>query len=186
MKVYFETNGGGNGKLWISVYVNPTDDGHGYFYTPDGTECRFAWVHPSEAIVFDSEELPEELWYSIQHGVHFLEIDVSKRKNWTWDDLEYNKVSKEQVEALIAVKERINDVKTFEEFKELYPLIKKSNVISHPVMDKLFALSGLPELDVMKAKNGEIGIATYQKSLYYKALLIEYGLEPSPSSAPEQ
>ena len=97
-------------------------------------------------------------------------------------DLEYNKVSKEQVEALIAVKERINDTKTLEEFKELYPLIKKSNVISHPVMDKLFALSGLPKYNVMNAKNGEIGIATYQKSLYYKALLIEYGLEPSPFS----
>lgn len=177
MKVYFETTGGGNGKLWLTIYVNPTDDGHGYFYTCDGTEAKFAWTHPSEAVVFDSEELPEELWYSIQHGTHQVELDAKKRKSWTWDDLEYHKVTKESVAAFEEVKKRIDDVKTLEEYKELYPLIKKSEVISQRVMDKLFALSELPELDVMKARNGEIGIATYQKMLYYIALLKKHGID---------
>jgi len=174
MKVYFETIGGGAGKISLSVYVNPTKDGHGYFYSCDGRKVQFAWTNPQKAVVFDSSELPEELWYSFKHGVHHIEADENKLKDWTWDDLEYHKVEKEQVDALRVVKKKIKDVKTLDDFKELYPTIKKSNVVSHDVMDKLFSFFDIPDVPV---RNGEIGIAFFQKMCIYNSLLVKSGID---------
>ena len=174
MKVYFEYDGGGGGKTWINVYVDPTDDGHGYWFTAEGKKTKFAWVHPSEATVFDSSELPEDLWYSIQHGVHHLEVDSSKSKGWTWDDLEYTKVSKEETAAYLEACNKIKEVTTIEDFKALYPIIRKGRRVNHSIMDKLLDLRGISDVPV---HNGEIGIAFYQKMCIYKAILIELGLE---------
>lgn len=180
MKVYFEITGGGCGKNTVKAYVEPENEQyscHAYQYALDGTKYQFAWATPSEAKVFDSSELPKKLWYSIQHGVSHFDVDMAKGKDWTLEDLEYKPVSKASVDALLEVKERIKDVQTLDDFKALYPLIKKSKAISNAVMDKLFSLCGLPEYDVNKAKNGEIGIAFFQKSCYYRRLLVKVGLE---------
>lgn len=173
MKVYFETSGFGCGKIGMKVYVNPTEDGHGYHYGPDGELIKFAWTNPKRAIVFDSSDIPEDLWFSIQHGVQHVEVEESK-KSWTWDDIEYTKVSKEQVDAYIEANRRIDDVKSIDDFKELYPLIKKSKIINLKIMNKLFSF-----FDVTKppVKNGEIGIQFYHMTFLYRSLLVGLGLE---------
>lgn len=180
MKVYFEITGGGCGKNAITVYVEPENEQyscHAHYFALDGTKHQFAWATPSRAKVFDSSELPKKLWYSIQHGVWHIDVDMAKGNDWTLEDLEYKPVSKASVDALLEVKKRINDVQTLDDFKALYPLIKKSKAISDVVMNKLFSLCGLQEYDVNRAKNGEIGIAFFQKSCYYRRLLVKIGLE---------
>ena len=174
MKVYFEVSGCGCGKLGMKVYVNPKDNGSGYHYGADGQLHEFSWVNPKKAVVFDSSELPENLWYSIQHGVHHVEIEESKRTNWTWDDIEYTKVSPEEVEAYLEANRRIEDVKSIDDFKELYPLIKKSGRINRKIMNKLFSFYDISEPPV---NNGEIGIQFYNMTCIYRSLLVELGLE---------
>lgn len=175
MKVYFEEDGIGSEGISISIYVKPTTDGHGYHYDPNGDLTKFAWVNPEEARVFNSSELPDDLWYSIQHGLEEARVDESKEGKWTFDDLKYNKVNPEEVEAYIEANKRIEDIKTIEEFKDLYPIIKKSNRINRKFIYKLFSFfDDIPDVPLV---NGEIGIQFFELVCIYKSLLVKIGLE---------
>jgi hypothetical protein len=183
MKVYFEPTGWTAKKSILSVFVNPQDDGSGYHYSPDGTLHQYWWARPYNARVFEEEEIPEPLRFSIQHGVESVMVPKEKEDSWTWDDVEYMRIEPEWGEALLEVNKRIDDVKTFEEFAELYPLIKKSHVVSHKVMNKLMGLYSQPDVPV---RNGEIGIAALQKMSIYEQLLIKAGLETVESLSKEE
>jgi len=182
MMVYFEPTGWTGARSILSVFVNPQEDGSGFHFSPDGELHQYKWARPHYARRFHSSVIPEPLWYSIQHGIEKVSVPEEKTDTWTWNDVEYDRIDPEWVEAMLEVKQRIDDVKTPEEFAELYPLIKKSHVISHKVMDKLFSFYGLPDVPV---HNGEIGIAALQKMSIYEQLLIKAGLETVESLSKE-
>jgi len=179
MKVYFEITGrGGNGKgemvLSMNIYVNPTKDGHAYHFDSLGIEHIFAWADPSKARCYDSSELPKKLWYSILHGTSVAEIPAKKEDNWTLDDLKYNAVKMSEVKAWSEVCEKIDTVKSIDDFKALYPILRKSKRCSMGVMRKFFSICNIPEIP---EQNGEIGMAYFQNLRLFHTLLKEKGIE---------
>lgn len=174
MKVYFEHTGGSLKTASLQVYVDPTGDGHAYHFGADEQKYLFAWANPKKARVFESDELPKQLWYSIHHGVDNVEVPIDKVANYEWSDVSYRKVSKTRIEAYKKVLSKIDDVQTIEDFKALYPLIKKCGIADNRIMDKLFQFCNTPDVPVY---NGEIGIAFFQKQMVYKRLLHKIGLE---------
>lgn len=158
MNVYFQQCGYRGNSIVLQVYVQPRRDGHAYHYNADGSESLFAWVNPDIARVFDSSEIPSELWYSIQHGLDYVEIDMEKDISWNLSDLKYDPVKKEEIDAYIKAQTEIDNVGSIEEFKQLYPLIKKGNRASRKMIDKLFSLVGVR---TTPPKNGETGIAFF-------------------------
>jgi len=177
MKVFFEPTGFSGYDVILSIFVKPQKDGSGYHYSPDGSLHQYWWAIPGQARVFDSKEIPADLWYSIRHGVQKVKVPDDKTDTWTWDDVIYDKIEKEWIRALKKVDREIDNVQTLEDFKKLYPTIKKSHVYSQKVMNKMFQFYGLHDIPVV---NGEIGIATYKKSIIYDALLAKSGLEKDP------
>ena len=177
MKVYFEEDGYGGCEISLNVYVSPRQNGSAYHFGVDGTKELFYWADPGEAVVFDHKELPEELWYSISHGVHEVTIPEDKSENWTLEDIKYDVLNHEKIDAYIEASKKIKEVTTVEDFKKLYPIIKKSGFISNGFVDKLFSLCNVPRIPVW---NGENGIAFYQEELIYRSLLFNLGLEESP------
>ena len=161
MKVYFEESGcgcdgKGNNTVGIKIYVKP-GGGSAYHYNGLSELCYFSWVHPDKARVIESDDLPEELWYSITHGTDHADVpQYLSNYKWSVNDLIYTKVNKAKVEAYKKVVDALPSVKTIEDFKQIYPLIKESGTISTTIIDKLFGLMGIKHTE---ARNGEIGIA---------------------------
>ena len=174
MKVYFEERGRGMGKIHILAYVNPTGDGHAYTFNSNGKKCIFAWAHPKEARVYNHTELPKDLYYSIKHGSCDMHVPEEKRLRWEFDDLEYLKIDKEQVRATKIVHDKIKEVKTIDDFKKLYPHIKRCAYYIPECVYKLCELCGIGEVPMI---NGELGIAYYKQVFIYNALLKKIGLE---------
>ena len=174
MKVYFEPTGKGSDGISVKIYVEPTDDGHAYRFDTLGNKYLFAWADIKRAKCFESDELPKKMWQSIQHGTHHALIPNGAGKEWGLGDLKYEKVKMNEVEAYKEVIEKIDDVKTLDEFKELYPTIKKSNRVGMRVIRKLFSIC---EVSEMPEHNGEMGIAYFNNLMRYHALLEELEIE---------
>jgi hypothetical protein len=174
MKVYFEERGYGMGKVSIKAYVNPTKDGHAYSFNSDGKKYIWAWASPSRARVYDHTQLPEDLWFSIKNGSDDMKIPENKRENWDFSDLSYHKIEKEQVKATKYVYRQIKNVKTLDEFKKLYPYIKKCAFYIPEVVYKLCELCGVGEVPMV---NGELGLAFYKQVCIYNHILKELGIE---------
>lgn len=179
MKVYFEETGFGHGKCFITVFVSPKEKDRSteaYQYNPEGKKFSFFWADPIKSRCYDSKELPKIMWDSIRYGCCDMEVDWDKDGyRWNIDDLEYNPVNMTEINAYKKAMKLIGSVKTLDDFKELYPTIKKSNRISQPIINKFFEVVGTRYPDVY---NGEIGIAFMQGVCLYKYLLGEIGLEP--------
>ena len=179
MKVYFEITGGSyqEGKLKtasIQAYVTPTKDGHGYFFDTQGKKHQFAWCDVKRSKVYDQRELPADLWYSIRHGVHRFDADVESKDDWTFDDLIYTKVKREQVEAGRKVCKLLPTIQTIDDFKKAYPTFKKYGYITYGIVDALFRVTGIPHCP---AYNGEIGMAFMNDILMYQSALRKLGIE---------
>jgi len=164
MKVYFEASGGELGgdkytRIFVTAYVSPTKDGHDYHFTSKGERSQFSWVHPKDARVFDSKDLPRDLLYSFKHGVWRFDLPGDKADNWTPEDLIYEKVDRKRLAPLRRVQKALTDVKTLEEFWKLYPLIKKCGYISGDMIETLFRLIGIQRTPMY---NGELGLAWMQ------------------------
>lgn len=179
MKVYFEIKGGGSdGKgnmvRSITIYVNPTKDGHAYHFDSLGEEHQFAWVNPKKAWCYESSELPKAMWQSIQHGTWHAEIPAEKAESWTLADLKYDKVKMSEIKAWKEVCDNLDSVKTIDDFKAVYPTLKKSKRCSMAVIRKLFSICGVDEIPEC---NGEMGIAFLENSFRYRKVLRSLGIE---------
>ena len=179
MKVYFEVDGRGYGKLYLNAYVNPTRDGHGYRFDLLGKKHQFAWTHTKEARVFEHTELPEEMWFSISHGSDHFMLDAEKADNWTFSDLVYDKIEKESVDAYMEFNKVEKKIKTVDDFKKIYPTIKKCGFVSCDIIGCLFRVLNVPRTP---AYNGEIGIAFMMDEEKYRIALIMLGLEQAPQT----
>ncbi len=174
MKVYFEQTGRGAKEISINIYVEPNTRGEAYHFNSLGEKICFSWVQPEKARVIDSDELPKILWESIQHGTSYGDIPADKEDDWTFDDLKYNKVNMSEVRAFREVKERIKGVHTIEDFKALYPTIKKSKRVDMEIIKKLYSLAEVEEIPMV---NGEQGLYFFQNQLRYHALIIALGID---------
>lgn len=175
MKVYFEESGGGPGFTWFDVYVKPTRDGGGYQYNRFGKLEKFWYTDPEKANVFDSSELPKELWISIQHGTSMVELPDDKE--FSFESLKYNKVDLESIQAYVEVCKRLKNVKTLDDFKKLFPLIKKGNTLNNKIMDTFFNLINFKPNILGYLRRGEIGMALFQKSTDFKTLIKKYHID---------
>ena len=190
MKVYFQITGAGpygKNKEYchsIQVYIEPTGDGHAYKFSNQGEKYMFAWVNTENSLCIDSSELPKDLWFSIKHGVNQVYQVKTKDKNGYWENdnkehininsLIYEKVNVSQVRAYNKVMKELPNITTIEQYKAIYPLIKKGGRVSSPMIKKLFELTHCKTPDVY---NGEIGIAFYKAFIIWKELVKQLKFE---------
>lgn len=176
MKIYFEQKSWGGDNIDLDIYIKPfctdEDKGAGCYYNDDGKLCNFYWVHPKEARVFDTKELPKELLYSFKHGTSQCSVDTKKIDNWTFDDLIYSKVTPKMTRAYNKLMKEIDKITTIEEYHKLYPLVLKGNRINEKIIDTFFKIQKVPNIPVI---NGEIGIAFYMKYQVWKAMINKLG-----------
>lgn len=179
VKVYFEATGGGGGEHWIHCYIKPTGDGHGHRYNIDGTLYQFAWCNSKKAKCVMASELPEEMWYSIQHGTCDF-YQKQKEEEWSLknedidiSNLRYEKKDPEQVNMYILAKEAAKNINTIEEFKAFYPKIKDAKELPREIVHKVIALA---RQNPPRVVNGELGIASIYTSYQYSAILKAWGL----------
>lgn len=170
MKVYFEQTGFGHGKVILKIYVLPRKDAHAYHFNADGSKSLFAWVNTTRAKVFESAALDSGLWYSIRHGLEFVEIDEEKENSWELSDLEYTPIINEEIEAYKKLSSSIRNVKTLDDFKALCPLIKKAKRVNAEIIKKLFDLVGQKPTPVI---NGEIGLAAFTDAMRFSEIMSE-------------
>lgn len=197
MKIYFECKGWGpynkertKKNFDIQVYVKPKN-GKGHQYDSKGNLQFFYWANPRESLSFNEEELPEEMLYSIKHGscdMH-LWIDSDKLKDIDEDKIlliykknkaeffssvEYDRISKEDVENYNKVLEQVKEINDIEQFKSFYLSNKyvQENLISE-VMYKLLSLVNAKKSPII---NGEIGFAYLNDMYLYLGILETFGL----------
>lgn len=174
MKVYFEERGWGAEKIFLRAYVNPTKNGYAYSFDANGKKYSWCWAKPIKAVVYDHTQLPQDLWFSIKHGSCDMEIPKNKRESWDFSDLIYDKIDQEAAKAAKYVYRQIKMVQTMDDFKKLYPYIKKCAYYIPEVVDKLCELCGIGKVPMV---NGELGIAFYRQVCIYNHLLKENGIE---------
>lgn len=188
MKVYFEPCGCTIKKqphdiTRIKVYVNPEREdstSHAYMFNSLGEKFSFAWADPYKALCVDLDLLPKVMWQSIKHGADdFHIIDPNHdvyfgRRGFTLEDLKYTPVNMKEIKAYKEVCKKIDSVSTIDEFKELYPLIKKGNRTSTSIIYKLLSLMNI---NPAHYRNGEIGMEFVHNWRIYDACLKEIGLE---------
>lgn len=176
MKVYFQNWGYcGNcsdPNCEVLIYVMPKGN-CGYQFDIGGNKHEIGCIYPKYAKKYDSRELPEDLWFSIQHGCTRGIVPFNKEHTWVIDDLIYESVDKSVVDAYKKVKREIYKVNTLDEFKALYPYIKKSGTVDEDTIYKLFEIHNIPRV---KCKNGDEIFVFHKNYILYENLLKVDGL----------
>ena len=179
MKVYFEVGGGGVNKMFITVYVKPTKDGHGYCYNAEGDLSIFAWTTPKNALCIDHKSMPKELWYAFRYGEWHWQMD--DKYDFTIENvLKYAECPKrpiEQVKAERKLKKVI--LNTEQDIVDALPLIDKCKYMPHNISTRIFEIANMNKAPIV---NGEIGIASLYDTINLCAYL-DYLRKKSENSA---
>ena len=175
MKIYFEERGRGyfKGKQQVSImaYVSPRPHSHGYEgfeYDMWGKRHAFSWAHPDEARVFDSSELPEDMLYSIKHGVNDFTVEESKSKDYKLTDLKYDKVDRKKIQSTMNGVKLIDGCKTLDDVYEVWEKYIKDAYMPFEFVQKGLAIIGQAERPMV---NGELGLYGVENSLMFHQIM---------------
>lgn len=171
MKVYFEIEGERllNGKRYHSLlcYVEPDGLGGAKFYNMGEELIGFHWCNVLKAKCVDSSELPEDLWYSIRHGLEHVLLPIEK-EDIDISEFIYEKVDPEQVRMYKKAKEAAEYINSIEELRAFYPQIENLKKVPTEFVRKVFKLAGVLPTKVV---NGELGLAMYNDSLKFTYII---------------
>lgn len=173
MKYYFEETGGGDGKIEISVYVKPKEEEMGFrAHTFDiySKLSPFWWADPDNARVYESNELPRDMLYSIKHGTEIFEVPEEKADTWQLSDLEYKKIERKMVGNQRKAIKLLDDCHNAEDIYKVYSkYIEPTGLLTSEFVGRANQILSLPGMPF----TSEIGFAGCMDALRFQSVMKE-------------
>lgn len=174
--IYIEESGGGNGNVWMKVFI-VLPNGEKAYYTREGEISRFS-CGCSCAHSFQANELPKDLLFSFRHGTHSVEAkwELGDYK-WNFDDLEYERIDEEkwnkEQQNIKSARELIDTCKTIDDIYTLYDKYLRNAHTPYDIIFKAFKILQY-EPNLSDLFNGEIGKFGFEQSLVFFSIMKGY------------